>query len=420
MVRRLRQLRAGFPLTGGGALLLVLSLVGLLRYGYGQADLVLLVLGAVGATVAVISAGSVALGALALRLALRDHQPDTPLELECGYPGRTGLSLGIAAFLPFADVSWTWVSPAAEAEVRRRWGTLSERVVPTRRGYADAVVRCFDAFGLAAISFEHTVERRYRAVPTKGALQTMHVVQGMGAGDAIAHPDGPPGGDPMDMRHYNPGDPIRLVLWKVFAKSRTLVVRTPEHALAPVRQTVAYMVAGPGDGPAAGAARAAVEGGALGQDWTLGADGSLGRARDAALDLLVRSASQPDSAGAEGLAGFLAEGASQGARRAVVFVPPREGEWVERAIACAGARPAGCSVEFVVAVDGLREGRKGAMRWLLAPAKTGAEHAPPADAAEVGRLVRRLAASGARVMLVDRAAGRVFDQSQLHLLHRAA
>ena len=50
------------------------------------------------------------------------------------------------------------------------------------------------------------------------------------------------------MRAYGHGDPMRHVLWKTFARSRRLLVRMPERAIAPSPTTVAFLIAGPGEG----------------------------------------------------------------------------------------------------------------------------------------------------------------------------
>src|SRR5690606_13705720 len=122
------------------------------------------------------------------------------------------------------------------------------------------------------------------------------------------------------------------VLWKVFAKSRELIIRTPERAISPARKTAVYMVADQGDEPAAGAARTAIDVGAFGGDWVLGADGTseVTKSRDHALELLARSAhASADQAGA-GLANFLLDAAPGAMARAVVFVPPTPGAWLDR------------------------------------------------------------------------------------------
>ena len=112
-----------------------------------------------------------------------------------------------------------------------------------------------DAFGLAKVALRATEERAVRSLPSVGALKQMSVVRSIASGEDMPFPGGQPEGERADLRRYVPGDPVRFVLWKVFAKSRQLVVRTPEQAISPARQTYAYVVAAEADEPAAGTAR---------------------------------------------------------------------------------------------------------------------------------------------------------------------
>ena len=102
---------------------------------------------------------------------------------------------------------------------------------------------------------------------------------GAGAGKATAGPGTHTSsthlhGDRVELRRYVPGDSARFIHWKVFGRTRKLMVRVPERALSRARRTVAYLVAGAHDEAAAAAARAAIEEEALGTDWQFAADGS--------------------------------------------------------------------------------------------------------------------------------------------------
>ena len=237
------------------------------------------------------------------------------------------------------------------------------------------------------------------------------------------HPDGPQEGELYDLRHYTPGDPIRFVLWKVFARSRQLVVRSPERALSPIRQTCAYLVAGEGDEPAAGAARLAVMHGSLGNDWVLGADGSHedAKRRDQAIDLLARSANVGDKGGT-GLAAFLERRGSVAGKlgRAVVFVPGRPGPWLDAVLAqCRGIGGRGGRIEFVVGTDGIAPAPP--KRWFarLALRERTYEVTPgavaPVTTEQVGEVIKALSAIG-RVIVIDRMAGRMFADGHLAAL----
>src|SRR5262249_11252208 len=159
--------------------------------------------------------------------------------------------------------------------------------------------------------------------PDMGKLQHVPLLQQAIAGDEQAHPDGRPGGDYLEVRPYGPGDPLRLAVWKIYARTGQLLVRLPEKAITASRRTLVYFVAGPGDEPSAGIARAVLETGQLGNDYHFGADGADAMVRTApeAVDQLVRSASARQRGG-QGLAPFLDRGEAVGVRACILFVPP--------------------------------------------------------------------------------------------------
>jgi uncharacterized protein (DUF58 family) len=351
---------------------------------------------------------------------------DEPSTLECGYPVRTGLVLPRLWWIPFVDLTWTWVEPEAEVSTLARRHGVEEEVVAHRRGVVERIARRFevgDIFGLTRVRFVVREHRRVRFAPSAGALKQIEVVRGMSGGDDVSHPEGPPDGEPFDMRRYNPGDPIRFVLWKVFARSRLLVVRTPERAISPARQTVAYLVTGKSDEPAAGAARVAVEVGALGRDWVLGADGvkTLATSREQALDVLARSATAPPEASGAGLAAFLERAASGSFSRAVVFVPAVPGPWIDEVLAAVRARKG--RVEFVVGIDGVVSVPK--QGWLRILSRRGDPRAAgalggPVRADELAAVVKALSGARTKVVVVDRSAGRIYTSAHLEGLEDAA
>lgn len=418
-----RAIRAAFPLTAKGVLLASASALALAKYGIGKVDLLLLVIGGVGLGVAALAAVVVVPSALGLWLSLRRPREGEPITLTTGVPVRTGFSVRSLWFIPLLTVDWTWETPDAEVRTDKERGRVREWIRPRRRALLTCVVRRFrvrDAWGIAEISFSRTEPRNVRIVPAVGNLRNVPVVRALAGGDDFYDPLGSPQGDRADMRAYGPGDPVRLILWKVYAKSRDLMVRTPERARSPTKKTVAYVVSGPGDEPAAGAARAAVVNGALGQSWRLGADGvdTDATTSDAAEELFARSGNAPLAQGGEGLATFLARAASETGRgaaaRAVVFVPPRPGAWLDRVVAAAraaraqGGAPSG--LEILVCTDGVVDPppRSWWQRLLTAP--------PPLDAAraaqrELSAVTTALGAAHVPVALVDRAAGRVYHDA---------
>jgi hypothetical protein len=416
-----------FPITPLGLLVLAGAAFALFAYGLRRVDLVLLMMGGIGLALGALSLLAVVGAAIGLYLSLRKRGGGDTLRLECGFPARTGFSTSTLWFVPLVKVSWTWESPEARVKLvtfRRRH---HEEITPTRRGMHETIVRRFevsDAFGLMRVAFRVTEARPSRFAPSVGALRQMHVVRSVAGGDSLSHPAGPPEGERADMRHYAPGDPIKFVLWKVFARTRQLVVRTPERAISPVRQTVAYLVAGDGDEPAAGAARVAVDSGALGSEWVLGADGNdvVARSPAQAMEVLARSAHASSAQQGAGLSHFL-DTATPGGRagRAVVFVPAVPGPWLERVTAAVRARSSPnqvvAPVEFVVCADGVS--RRSPPSWLARLTLRDDATQGPVSATELMKVVSSLAASRARVLIVDRVAGRVYTEGHTRALEHS-
>jgi len=409
VVRRLADL---FPLTPLGLAVLVGSYLTLQRYGYRQRDLVLFALSALGILLVSVAFVTGTVAALVTWIRARSARSEESFSLECGRWSPTGFSIGSLWFVPFATLEWTVRNLAMEVRQQRLRGRIYETVRGMRRGVATGLVRRFevgDAFGLVRYAFETTEPRSVSLLPSVGALRQVQVIRGLASGADLSAIEGKPEGDPFDTRRYAAGDPIRFVLWKVFAKSRNLIVRTPERAISPVEHTVAYLVAGRGDEPAAGAARVAVEVGAFGNDWRIGADGMARQAhtRDQALELLSRSAEVAEGQGGAGLARFVDEAGALG--RLVVFVPPRPGPWLTKV--AQAVRDLRGRVDFVVGTDGIAQGSKLA-RFLSRP-EADAGAAVPIE--ELRKVVAALAGGthGARVVVVDRRSGLVYAPEHL-------
>ncbi|MFV8753854.1 DUF58 domain-containing protein [Nannocystaceae bacterium ST9] len=420
-----------FPLTWLGLLITAGCAWALFDFGLARIDLVLLVIGAVGLGIGVVALLATLLTAALLGLRHRRKSSEAPIDIECGYPVPTGFTLPRMWWMPFVAVTWTWLEPEAKVRIRPHRLSLREEVIASHRGHVSTIVRELeigDIFGLTRMRLRLREQRKVRFVPSVGQLERVDVIRGMAGGEDISHPDGPQEGELYDLRHYTPGDPIRFVLWKVFARSRQLVVRSPERALSPIRQTCAYLVAGEGDEPAAGAARLAVMHGSLGNDWVLGADGSHEDAnrRDQAVDLLARSANTAEEQCGRGLGDFLKRRGSFAGSvgRAVVFVPGRPGPWLDAVLdQCRGATSRGGRIEFVIGTDGIVASPP--KRWFsrLAVRERSYDVVPgavaPVTTEQVGEVVKALSSAG-RVIVVDRMAGRMFADGHLGALTKAA
>ena len=202
-------------------------------------------------------------------------------------------------------------------------------------------------------------------LPYVGLLKKMPVIQPLAAAEGLPHPMGAPEGDRMEIRRYVPGDSVRNIMWKTFARTRQLNVRTPEKSIDRARKTVAYLLTGHDDEAAAAAARVALESEVLGTGWLFGADGTAEPAEslEAALAAIARSrsfrlhssngGSQDNGKGtaASGLTAFLGRQGVRGETHCMVFAPARPGTWTADALAA--TRNFSGAVSFILGTDGV-------------------------------------------------------------------
>ena len=421
-LRGLARAWARLPIRPRGLVLAGLSAASLWVWGYGALDLVALTLGVAGAGLLVVAGAAALAIAWRVRRALRSAAPAGPAgRIEAEAPLDTGFEVPLPRFLPLVAVGWSWEEPeGVECRARAESRRAAERIVAHARGEVDRIVRGFevsDVFGLWRLGWRHRAPASLRILPAPRSLRRLDLSRSLRAGDALAHPAGRPEGDRLEIRRYVPGDPARHILWKVWARTGRLNVRLPERSLEEARHTFAYLMAAPGDEPAAAAARVAVETGALGDEWTLGADGTDEPVedRDAALAAIARSGNVAARRSRGGLARFLARAAGAGALRCIVFAPAGPGPWVGEALAAAGA---GTRLRFVLGTEGVVPDAGRAPLWrralFTAPARTGQ------PASELAELTARLTAEGHDVTVVDRASGRSFAAAGASLLRRSA
>lgn len=354
---------------------------------------------------ALIAFDILAVVATALWLLLRPQaRSDERLVLEVAQPTRTGFRLNEVRWNPLTRTSLEWEEPQGKAELVQARGGWEEQVVPTGRGEGDSILRCFvieDLFGLSRMKVRRREHRPVICVPSEGRPTVYEIREQFKPGDQLGHPNGQPLGDLIEMRRYVAGDPLKLVLWRIFARTGVMLVRTPERAVSPTDRTLAYLVAGEGDEPSAGLARLAIEQGLLGKEVIFSADGAPEQARTQAeaVSLIVRSVRHRRTGGSH-LDEFLGRGEEIGSPACVLFVPHVPGAWLKR-VESALSRHVG-PFRVIVGVDGaeLSRGRSRLRRALL---NDGDSDRPRAR--DVETVVRKLRKVGAEVIVLDRQSG---------------
>jgi hypothetical protein len=380
-----------------------------LDYVLGAAGL--LVIGVAGLAVA-----AVLLASFGLWLRLRggaDGGED--IELETGLTGGTSLRLPCFHRWPLLQLHVVWEEPSGiEVTLVRRSGGCDELVRPLERGAAERIRRRFvvgDVFGFARIGIPRSSAAHVRVKPVRARV-TAHVTRRFLGGDALSWPSGPAEGEYLEMRRYAYGDPLRHVLWKAFARTRKLLVRTPERAIAPLPSAASYFVAGPSDEPAASVARAFVEEGLLGKELLFSSDGAAEPTRDPAeaLEQIIASIRHRHEGGA-GLQPFLARLDAERRRNCVLFVPPVPGRWLAEVERTASLVPA---AQVMTAVDSGLEGADRNPRWRRWLFDEDDQSTRSYRA--LGEVVRRLGRAGFEVHVLYRPSGELLGQSQLEAL----
>jgi len=406
-MKPLARLREGFPVTFAGWSLLALAGTAFWFQGVGRLDLVLL---AASVLAALLVAGlCVATAAAALVLRRRAAGGAGRVSLECGVWNPTGFRVPLSRWLPFLRVRVAWEAPGdLQADLRLPSGL--EHVLPRRRALAPSVtrtVRVGDILGLTEIGWRAAEATTARILPQRAALDPGAVLNGLVQGEDQPDPRGGPQGDRVDIRKYGHGDPLRMILWKVYARTRKAFVRVPERAVEPAPRVCAYLPASPWDEPPARLARTLLERGLLGPGWRFGADGAEdAEDLDRALEALAESGS---AGGAGGFPAFLERARRDGFGACILLLPGRDGPWVESAQAALAAAP--LRIHAVFALDGWRE--PAPSRWrraFLRPAPSGGA-APD----EVLDLLGRLVLPHMEATLVDTRSGDVLAQPQAYL-----
>ena len=409
-----------WPWTLLGMVLAVVAAACLWFYGYAKIDLVLLVFGFGASGVWMLATLLVVVVALAMKWRLFRNvvSAETQRVTETGRFIATGFSLSTFRWLPLVQVRWGWSEPTnVNVQNVGKSGRFVEEVEPSRRGTIDKVSRrviVSDTFGICKISLRSSGRVELKVLPHLGALGRIPQLTSLSGGDEIPHPMGIEDGDRVELRRYVPGDPARFINWKVFGRTRKLMVRMPERALMHARRTVAYLVSAEGDEASAAVARAVIERRSLGEDWQFGADGTYGATSDSdeALDRIVESGDRKGEGGL-GLASFARLTEAQGPATLMVFVPAKVGDWLLAVREVVAARRGRLS--FVVGVDARATPDEPSfwrrLMYKTFPAEEGAK--------ELDEVLRVLSKMSSDVVIVDRVGGQLHNAAARSVVQRA-
>lgn len=368
-VRRLAaRLWEPVPPTALGLVLVAVALSAFFSLGKDRSDHVVYALAAVALALVAISNLVVAAAALVLARLVRSRPAGVPEALMSGVEATTTFTCPTLRFWPLVQVDLDWVEPDAVAVALEPDGaSFVERVTPAERGLHPRVVRRFtvrDIFGFASVRFRRAWAQPVRVSPALGRADARLAIRRATA-DGYSHPSGQPIGEMVEMRRYVHGDPMRHVIWKTFARDRTLMVREPERAIAPRPAMVAFFVAAPDDEPSASTARLFLEQGLLGADFFFAAEGAPRATHQPkeALEQVIRSRAHRDTQ-ADGLGALFRTVDRARLDNLVIFAPASIGPWIDKVLSAARRLPLPPMV--IVTVDGgLEPASRGRLSRLL-------------------------------------------------------
>jgi hypothetical protein len=312
-------------------------------------------------------------------------------------------------------VEWRWltdgrVDPDILVTLPREERSLVETIQPAHRGVYRKLVRRMtvrDLLGLACITWDVPEASDFQILPSRGRLDDLIVLSSLYRGDDLSDPRGDPHGDRVDMRQYAHGDSPRMILWKVYARSRKLMVRIPERAITARPRVCGYMVGGADTEPVSGLARVVLERNLLGEGWRFGADGTPGHTSilPEALRMVAQSGTLPEhTTPGSGLQTYIETAQKEGYGSLFLFVPSRSAAWVGRvktALATSSLK-----VSLFVGSDCLVDAPAPEPRWRRWVLKKPPDRGPGAEA--MAQVAAHFQHTVQEVWRVDRQAGRLF------------
>jgi len=426
LFRFLRHASSMFPLSLQGILTLGLTTYALRRYAYGSQDLVVFAIGICALAILVFSLFcTIVSGVLVQRRIHRkieQHAAESSrLQLEAGFPNESGFQLSTLNYFPLIRLSWKASYPdLIETRIRVTMDNegntlLREELLPHRRFLSDSMQRQFtvsDVLGFARYTWRETERCEYLCLPQMNTLKQLPLLRSMTAEDGMPDPGGSPEGDRMEIRRYAPGDSVRDIMWKAYARSGQLNVRLAEKSVFHSQRTLAYLLSSKHDEAAAATARVALQRGVFGEDWLFGADGSRDESSDLTDALRVVAASRAvDREHPYGLDNFLQAQSMTGASHCIVFAAAERGSKFQRLLSTLQNHPG--RISLILAVDALSENISSSL-WrrilMKSPGKDANSLEYEIKKADLIGILTDLSHFVESVLVIERRTGLCFDE----------
>lgn len=412
-----------FPLTLQGSITLLITTTALSIFGYGSLDLVVFALAICALAIVLfclfcsIITGIIMQRRIQKLLSNDSAESANQIRVEAGYPNETGFVVPPLGVFPLVKISWKVVYPDA-IETRLRWemnGKITEEILPHKRFFTDSITRTFtvsDVLGFSRYSWRQAQQINGKALPKIDAAKQLPLLRSLTAEDGIPNPTGSPEGDRMEIRPYAPGDSVRDIMWKVYARNRQLNVRLAEKSVFHSKRTIAYLLSSENDEAAAAAARVALQTNAFGDDWAFGADGAETPCStlESALDAVAKSRALKGEH-QYGLNSFLQQSLAQGQAHCILFGAAGTVKWNEALKKTFAQFPGQFSL--VLATDGIANEEK--LNWWqkLIMRNTDDESADQ-SVSSMQELKKNLTDLGQLVesaVIIDRRSGQSFDRN---------
>ena len=421
-IRAARSAVGLFPLTLQGTITLFIAAISLSIYGYDSMDLVVFSLTICALAILIFCLFCSVISGIFVQRNVNSRIGDALIGteaicVEAGFPNETGFTLPALNYFPLVKLSWQIAFPDfIETRIRvSSSNQLIEEIIPKKRCLTEAVVRQFtvtDVLGFCRYSWRQKQTVRCIALPRTNTVKPLPLLRALTAEDGIPNPSGEPEGDRMEIRPYAPGDSVRDIMWKVYARNRQLNVRLAEKSVFHSKRTVAYLLSSRNDEAAAAVARVALQSGAFGEDWAFGADGSEQPCDTVAesLNAIARSRAIA-STYSYGLDNFLTSAAGQSGAHCIVFAAAECAPWLPNLKKTIGSSPGRFSL--VLATDGFEDPQTTSIwhKLLLKEADTALREFESASSKhELLNLLTEIGQFVESTLVVDRKTGYSFDQ----------